>query len=67
MTSYKAVLPNQWVAKLFQVGREAISGGSRSISKCYSFLLDREIIALSLHNKMQQCNKYVTIRCVVSH
>jgi len=33
------------------VGREAISGGSRSISKCYSFLLDREIIALSLRNK----------------
>jgi len=33
------------------VGLEAISGGSRSISKCYSFLLDREIIALSLRNK----------------
>ena len=33
------------------VGREAISGGSQSISKCYSFLLDREIIVLSLRNK----------------
>ena len=39
------------LAECFSTSGSRPIGGSRSISKCYSFLLDREIIALSLRNK----------------